>query len=137
MIKELKDDCSETAELPAATDTKPAGLKPGAPPIALSTSRIWLSKGSYTPEGEITVKNISAQPVSDLSLSAVFFDNTIKRRTGSVTVSAASATHPMLAGQTRTLYFSSPNIVKSDHILCVLIFWQGKLIRELPVVKER
>lgn len=138
MIKGLEESAGiQTAEQPNPDDAKPADLSPGAPPISLSTSRIWLSKGSYTPEGEITVKNISPAEVSDLSLSAVFFDNTTKKRTGSVTVSAASATHPMLSGQTRTLYFSSPNIVKSDHILCVLIFWKGKLIRELPVVKER
>lgn len=138
MIKGLEEgSIAETAAEPAPGTDKPLDLAPGAPPISLSTSRIWLSKGSFTPEGEITVKNISPAEVSDLSLSAVFFDNTTKKRTGSVTVSAASPSHPMLAGQQRTLYFSSPNIVKSDHILCVLIFWKGKLIRELPVVKER
>ncbi len=138
MIKGLEDNPVEAPEQPAeAGQEKPPEIPPGGPPIALSASRIWLSKGSFTPEGEITVKNVGQDEVSDLSLSAVFFDNTTKKRTGSVTVSAASASHPMLNGQTRTLYFSSPNIVKSDHILCVLIFWKGKLIRELPVVKER
>jgi hypothetical protein len=52
-------------------------------------------------------------------------------------VSAAGAGHPILPGQTRSLYFSSPNIVKTDHQLSVIIFWKGKLIRELPVIKER
>lgn len=137
MIKGLEENPVQTPEQPVEPGQEKTADMAGAPPIALSASRIWLSKGSYTPEGEITVKNTSPDEVSDLSLSAVFFDNTTKKRTGSVTVSAASGTHPMLAGQARTLYFSSPNIVKSDHLLCVLIFWKGKLIRELPVVKER
>lgn len=107
------------------------------PPLSLTASRIWLSKGSLTPEGEIKVRNSTDQPITDLSLNVAFFDSTFKRRTGSVMVSAASESHPLMPGQTSSLYFSSPNIVKTDHQLSVLIYWKGKLIRELPVVKER
>ena len=109
---------------------------PGDPPIALTTSRIWLSKGSFTPEGEIKIKNIGIEALTEMALTVAFFDKTLKKRTGSVTVSAAGNSHPMPPGQARSLYFSSPNIVRAEHQLSVLIYWKGKLIRELPVVKE-
>ena len=104
--------------------------------MALTASRIWLSKGSFTPEGEIKLKNVGTEPVAELALTVAIYDKTSKKRTGSVTVSAAGSSHPMLPGQTRVLYFSSPNIVRAEHQLSVLIYWKGKLIRELPVVKE-
>ncbi len=108
----------------------------GNPSVALTASRIWLSKGSFTPEGEIKLKNVGTEPVAELALTVAIYDKTSKKRTGSVTVSAAGSSHPMLPGQTRVLYFSSPNIVRAEHQLSVLIYWKGKLIRELPVVKE-
>jgi tetratricopeptide (TPR) repeat protein len=129
--KEMNPDLAEKET------TASAQFTPGSPPIALAASRIWLSKGSFTPEGEIKLKSISDEALEELALTVVFFDNTSKKRTGSVTVSAAGAGHPILPGQTRSLYFSSPNIVKTDHQLSVIIFWKGKLIRELPVIKER
>jgi tetratricopeptide (TPR) repeat protein len=110
---------------------------PGSPPVQLVASRIWLAKGSFTPEGEIRLKNISGQPVSNLALTIVFYDNTAKRKNGSVTVSAASESHPMQPDTIQSVYFSCPNIVKSDHHLAVIIVWQGRLLKELPVVKER
>lgn len=127
--KELNPDAAKTDE-PKTAATE-------GPPLSLTASRIWLSKGSLTPEGEIKVKNSSDAPVTDLSLTVAFYDHTSKRRTGSVTVSAANESHPILAGQSRSFYFSSPNIVRAEHQLSVLIYWKGKLIRELPVVKER
>ena len=111
-------------------------LAPGDLPVSLITSRIWLSKGSVTPEGEIKLKNIGTDQVADLALTVAFFDSTLKKRTGSVTVSAAGASHPLPPGQSRVVYFSSPNTMRGDHQLSVLIYWKGRLIRELPVVKE-
>jgi hypothetical protein len=130
----------EKEQNPGADDTKKdaqaTGFGPGDPPISLTAAKCWLSKGSYTPEGEITLKNIGTDPLNELALTVAFFDNTLKKRTGSVTISAAGASHPMLPGQTRVLDVSSPTIVRPDHQLSVIIFWKGKLIRELPVVKE-
>lgn len=110
---------------------------PDSPPFSLYASRTWLSKGSYTPEGEIRVKNISPNPLTDLSLTIIFYDNTRRRRTGEVTISAASSSHPLLPKQIRSLYFSSPNIVRTESQLCIIILWKGKLLTQLPVVKER
>lgn len=107
------------------------------PPFSLYASRTWLAKGSLTPEGEIRVKNTGAEPVADLSLTIVFYDNTRRKRTGAVTIAAASAKHPLPSGQIRSLYFSSPNIMKAENQLCVLILWKGRLLTQLPVVKER
>ncbi|MBX9686363.1 MAG: tetratricopeptide repeat protein [Candidatus Obscuribacterales bacterium] len=131
--KELQKELNPEAEAApvVAADAR------GNPPIALITSRIWLSKGSFTPEGEIKIRNIAKDPLSELSLTVAFYDNTLKKRTGSVSVSAAGSAHPLLPGQSRVLYFSSPSIVRAEHQLSVIIFWKGKLIRELPVVKER
>lgn len=134
MIKAIeKEQNPDLAEKPAET---PATAIDG-PPVSLAASRIWLSKGSLTPEGEIKVKNSSTLPVEELALTVAFFDHTWKRRTGSVSVTAAGPGHPLMPGETASLYFSSPNIVKAEHQLSVLIYWKGKLIRELPVVKER
>ncbi len=135
MIKALQKELNPEAEPIKATEN-PDSL-PGNPPISLATSRIWLSKGSFTPEGEIKLKNIGSDPIADLSLTVAFYDKTSKKKMGTVTVSAAGSSHPMLAGQTRVLYFSCPNIVRAEHQLSVLIYWKGRLIRELPVVKER
>lgn len=139
-INDMLKDLGVPQELPAEAQTDQAGtdtkLSPGGPPISLCSARIWLSRGSYTPEGEIGVKNVSGTPLTDLSMTMVFYDNTARRRINSVTASAASPQHPMLPDQTRTVYFSSPTTVKAEHKLCVLLFWKGRLIRELPVVKE-
>jgi tetratricopeptide (TPR) repeat protein len=110
---------------------------PGDPPISLVASRIWLGRGSFTPEGEIRFKNISGRPVTDLALSMVFFDKTSRRNNGSVSVNAASESHPLQPGTVQSAYFSCPNIVKAEHQLAVLILWKGRFLRELPVVKER
>jgi tetratricopeptide (TPR) repeat protein len=105
-------------------------------PIALSFSRIWLARGSLTPEGEIRIKNVSGQPLTDLSLTAVFYDNTAKRTTGSVVLPIATPQSPPFpADGTRPLYFSCPNIIKADHQLAVILFWKGGLLKEFPVVK--
>jgi len=108
------------------------------PPIALTSSRIWLAKGSYTPEGEIEIKNVFGEPVAELSLTMVFYDNTARQRTGTVTIPVATATSPpFVPNEKKKLYFSCPNIVNRQHQLAVIIFWQGRLIKELPVVKQR
>lgn len=107
------------------------------PPIALSFSHIWLARGSLTPEGEIKIKNITAKPINDLSLTAVFYDNTARQNQGSVSLPVTTAqSAPFEAGGARSLYFSCPNIVKTDHQLAVIIFWRGHLLKEFPVVKS-
>lgn len=131
LAKELYPD-AKTSEQNPQTLQQTSG-----PSISLTASRIWLSKGSLTPEGEIKMKNTGSEALSNLALTVTFYDKTTKKRSGSVTVAAAGENHPMLPGQSRILYFSSPNIVRGEHQLSVLIYWKGKLIRELPVVKER
>lgn len=134
---EKKSD--EMQETEASTDPgefKPTILGNGATPIALCFSRIWLAKGSLTPEGEIKIKNISGKPITDLYLTVVFYDNTLRMRNSSIVLPVVSAASPNFAqGELRTLYFSCPNIVKPDHQLAVIIFWKGRLLKELPVVK--
>ncbi len=106
-------------------------------PIALSSSRTWLMHGSVTPEGEIKIKNISGKPVRDLTLNVVFYDNTARRANGGVTLPVAVPnSSPFAANEERTLYFSCPTIIKADHKLAVLLFWQGRFLQEFPVVKQ-
>lgn len=110
---------------------------PKVPPIALISSRNWLAKGSLTPEGEINIKNISGRPITDLTLTAVFYDNTKRRANGSVSLPVALPTSlPFPEGASRALYFSCPNIVKPDHQLAVIIFWKNRFLKEFPVVKQ-
>ena len=119
----------ETAELSAGSS---------GPRVALLSSRIWLARGSLTPEGEVNIKNVSANPATDLSLSVVFYDKTTRRSCGSVSLPVATAGSPaMLPGAERTLYFSCPTTVAPDHQLTVLISWHGHVLKELPVVKHR
>ena len=93
---------------------------------------------SLTPEGQIVVKNISDKPIDDLALTVAFYDNTVKRNMGVISVPVASpASEPLAPGTKRTLYFSSPNIANSDHHLAVIIYFNGRLLKELPVVKQR
>jgi predicted Zn-dependent protease len=134
LLKSLQKNDDKTD----ATADKNGGFSgPGSPPVSLVASRIWLAKGSYTPEGEIRLKNISGKPVTDLALSMVFYDNTSRRKNGSITVNAASEGHPMQPGSIQSVYFSCPNIVKAEHQLAVIIWWRGRFLKELPVVKER
>ncbi len=135
LVKELQKN--DEKPQPLADKGGSPALPPGAPPVSLVASRIWLAKGSYTPEGEIRLKNISGKPVTDLALNMVIYDNTLRKRTGSVSVNAASESHPMAPDTIQSVYFSSPTIVKTDHHLAVIIFWKGRLLKELPVVKER
>jgi hypothetical protein len=107
-------------------------------PIALSSSRIWLAKGSLTPEGEIKIRNISGKPVTDLSLTVVFFDKTVRRQFGSVTLPVTTPqSQPFAEDASRSLYFSCPNIVKPEHQLAVIILWKGRFLKEFPVVKQQ
>jgi tetratricopeptide (TPR) repeat protein len=140
MITELtKKEEVAKEELPvdnAASTSEPPPWPPGKAPIALTSSRIWLSRGSLTPEGEIQIKNITGRPVDDLSLTVVFYDNTAKTGTGTVVLPVASQSSPPFeANAAKSLYFSCPNIVKADHQLAVVIFWKGRFLKELPVVK--
>lgn len=131
LIKEQKKD--EVKPEAAKTDK----WNPGTPPISVISSRNWLAKGSLTPEGEIKIKNISGEAVTDLTLTAVFYDNTKRRTNGSVGLPVANPSSIAFApGAERTLYFSCPNIVKDDHQLAVIIYWKGKLLQEFPVVKQ-
>jgi tetratricopeptide (TPR) repeat protein len=126
-----KDDDDKTDD-----DKKNDPDDPNNPPIALSFSRIWLAKGSLTPEGELKIKNITSKPVADLALTAVFFDHTKRQAAGSVSLPVATPqSAPFDVGASRSLYFSCPNIVKGDHQLSVIIFWKGRLLKEYPVVK--
>jgi tetratricopeptide (TPR) repeat protein len=134
LIKELQKNDEKPAET-AKNEQQP--FAPGSIPVSLVASRIWLAKGSLTPEGEIRLKNISGGNVNDLALNMVVYDNTMHKRIGSVTVTAASDSHPMAADATQVVYFSSPSTVKTEHRLAVVIYWKGRLIKELPVVKER
>jgi tetratricopeptide (TPR) repeat protein len=136
-VAELLKQLQKQEEPPTTADK--SLTEPGAesPPVSLIASRMWLSKGSFTPEGEIRLKNISGKPVTDLALTMVFWDNTTKKKNSTITVSAASETHPMDPGAIQSVYFSCPNIVKAEHQLAVIIFWKGRLLKELPVVKER
>jgi len=128
----LKDEQPEKTDVPKTT-----AWNPGSPPVAVIASHNWLSAGSLTPEGEIKIKNISGQPVTELSLTAVFFDHTKRASNGSVGLPVATPnSNPFEPGMERTLYFSCPNIVKEDHQLGVMILWKGKLLREFPVVKQ-
>jgi hypothetical protein len=131
MVKDEKKD-DETVDTP-----KPAVWNPGSPPVAVLASHNWLSAGSLTPEGEIKIKNISNQPVTELTLTAVFFDHTKRQSNGSVTLPVATPNSaPFAPGMERPLYYSCPNIVREDHQLGVMILWKGKLLREFPVVKQ-
>jgi len=127
----------ELAEAKPAPQAEPKPWPASLPPIALCSSRIWLAKGSLTPEGEIAIRNISGRPITDLSLTLVFYDNTSRSRNGTITMPVAGSRAPFAVDTKRTLYFSCPNIVKVDHQLAVIIFWKGRLLKELPVVKQR
>ncbi len=83
MLKEERKDDEPDAP-------KPTVWNPGSPPVAVLASHNWLSAGSLTPEGEIKIKNISGQPVTDLSLTAVFFDHTKRVSNGSVGLPVAT-----------------------------------------------
>lgn len=133
LLKDTKDDQDDKPD-----DSRPRADDPGTPPIALSFSRIWLAKGSLTPEGEVKIKNVSGHPITDLSLSAVFYDNTARRQCGSVTLPVASPMSPPFAeGASRSLYFSCPNIVKADHQLAAIIIWKNRFLKEFPVTKQQ
>lgn len=130
LLKEEKKDVKPEV-------ARPDKWNPGNPPVAIVKSHNWLVKGSLTPEGEIKIKNITGEPVTDLSLTAVFYDNTKKRSNGTVVLPVASAgSAPFAADAERTLYFSCPNIVKEDHQLAVIILWKGKFLKEFPVSKQ-
>lgn len=132
-----QDKQKDEPETSVTAESKPDEYWEKNPPIALSSSRTWLAKGTLTPEGQISIRNISGRPVSDLTLSAVFFDNTAKKANGSVTLPVATPTSPPFeTGGSRTLYFSCPNIVKPDHRLAVIILWKGRFLKEFPVVKQ-
>lgn len=135
ILNTLDKDVLSSAELDkigAATSNQTV-----APPFSLYASRTWLAKGSLTPEGEIRLKNTGKEPLTDLSLTIIFYDYTIHKRTGAVVIAAASNQHPLLPKQIRSLYFSSPNIIRSESQLCVIILWKGRFLTQLPVVKER
>lgn len=137
LTKEIVDKDDKGAVKSEGLDQKPDEYFEKVPPVALSASRIWLAKGSLTPEGEIRIKNISGRPVKDLSLTAVFYDNSARRANGSVNLPVATpSSPPFQTGATRTLYFSCPNIVKTDHRLAVIILWRGRFLKEFPVVKH-
>lgn len=107
-------------------------------PVALQFARCWLAKGSLTPEGEIKIQNTSGEAITDLGLNAVFYDNTTRRANGSVTLPVASPqSAPFPVDGSRSLYFSCPNIVKTDHQLAVIIFYKGRFLKEFPVVKQQ
>lgn len=116
------------------TDNKFAAAK--NLPVALVSSRVWLSTGSFTPEGEIKIKNITGRPVRDLTLTAVFYDHTLRRKNGTVRLPVATpASPPFAASGLRTLYFSCPETVKAEHQLAVKLFWQRNFLKEFPVAK--
>ena len=111
---------------------------PAKCPIAILFSRNWLVAGSLTPEGKMKIKNISGAPVKDLYLTAVFYDNTSRKRYGEVNLPVATENSPPFEpGAERWLYFSCPYTVRGEHQLAVIILWKGKFLREFPVVKRQ
>jgi len=105
-------------------------------PVALVSSRIWLSSGSCTPEGEIKIKNITGRPVRELTLTAIFYDHTLKAKNGTVRLPVATlGSTPFAPSSSRTLYFSCPETVKPEHQLAVKLFWQTNFLKEFPVAK--
>lgn len=137
----VEGHAERVAELIAQTEhtdkNQVGGLGDNAPGIALVSSRTWLAQGSVTPEGEIKIKNISDKPLSDLTLTAVFYDNTNRHTNGSVNLPVVTPNSATFApGAERTLYFSCPNIVKVDHHLAVLLLWKGHFLKEFPIVKH-
>lgn len=133
-VAELLAEMTQADKDKALASQKLGDIGPG---VALVYSRTWLAQGSVTPEGEIKIKNISGKPLTDLTLSAVFFDNTAKHNTGTVNLPVVTPnSQPFKADDSRTLYFSCPNIVKTDHQLAVLLFWKGHFLKEFPIVKQ-
>jgi len=129
----MKDKEDKEAKLADSGNKADAGA-----PVALGFARIWLAKGSLTPEGEIKIRNTTGQPITDLTLSAVFYDNTARHANGSVVLPVATPqSAPFPADGSRSLYFSCPNIVKADHQLAVIIFYKGRFLKEFPVVKQQ
>ena len=109
---------------------------PKGSPVAIVFARTWLEKGSLTPEGKIKIRNVTGQNISELSLTAVFYDNTSRRRAGKIELPVASEARPFPAGEEKWLYFSSPHTIRPDHQLAVIILWNGRFLREFPVVKR-
>ncbi|MBX9668438.1 MAG: tetratricopeptide repeat protein [Candidatus Obscuribacterales bacterium] len=113
------------------------GWDPEKPPINIVFSRNWLAKDSLTPEGKIKIKNITGAPITDLTLSAIFFDNTTHKKNGTIVLPVASPSSPEVEPDgERWLYFSCPQTVKYDHQLAVVILWKGKFLKEFPVAKR-
>lgn len=136
-LAEMKGKESSEAEITEEPVDRGRGWDPNKPPINIVFSRNWLARDSLTPEGKIKIKNITGQPITDLSLSAVFFDNTTRKKNGIVTLPVASPSSPPLeADGERWLYFSCPQTVKYDHHLAVVILWKGKFLKEFPVSKR-
>ncbi len=132
-LKGVEDDTDEEGE----PTEKPVGWDPEKPPITIVFSRNWLAKDSLTPEGKIKIKNITGAPITDLTLSAVFFDNTSRKRNGTIMLPVTSPSSPAFETDgERWLYFSCPQTVKYDHQLAVLIIWKGKFLKEFPVAKR-
>lgn len=131
----LKEERKNEVKTETAKNDK---YSPGNPPVSIVSSRNWLARDSRTPEGEIKIKNITGEPITDLTLNAVFYDNTKRQNNGTVTLPVASPSSMAFApGAERTLYFSCPNIVKEDHHLAVIILWKGKFLKEFPVIKSK
>ncbi|MBX9695271.1 MAG: tetratricopeptide repeat protein [Cyanobacteria bacterium] len=127
--KELGEDKEEEAEQTEWDASKC--------PVSILFSRNWLVKGSLTPEGKLKIKNISGEQVDELSLAAVFYDNTTRKSYGTVHMPVATPTSPPLElDAERWLYFSCPQTVRIDHQLAVVILWKGQFLREFPVVKR-
>jgi len=134
-LAELKGG-EDPEDKPEETD-KAQGWDPNKPPISIVFSRNWLAKDSLTPEGKIKVRNITGEPITELTLSAVFFDNTSKKRNGTIMLPVASSSSPPFETDgERWLYFSCPQTVKYDHQLAVIILWKGKFLKEFPVAKR-
>lgn len=138
-VKGHAERVSEQLALLAPEEDKEDKAKswdPKSSPVAIVFSRTWLEKGSLTPEGKIKIRNVSGEPIKDLSLTAVFYDNTSRRRNGKIELPVASGARPFPPGEDKWLYFSSPHTVRSDHQLAVLILWNGHFLKEFPVVKR-
>ena len=126
-----------TKEEEKKLESSAANLTQANVPINIVSSKIWLAKGSLTPEAEIKIQNTSSFDILDINLQAYFYDNTLKKNYGCVSLPIVNyQSMKFLKGSYKTLYFSCPNTIKPDNKVSVIIFWKNHLLKEFPVNKE-
>ncbi len=126
-----------TKEEEKKLESSAANLTQANVPINIVSSKIWLAKGSLTPEAEIKIQNTSSFDILDINLQAYFYDNTLKKNYGCVSLPIVNyQSMKFLKGSYKTLYFSCPNTINPDNKVSVIIFWKNHLLKEFPINKE-